>query len=187
MTVGVNISSMSQVAYNQLYNHAIHQQLGLQSQYGNSQLVQYANAVQRSDPEPHPPLQRETKWGEIVAYRCWSLHGGLLRSYSAQYLWMPGAIEGLQEGQRIEDYGSAGIHAFKDLRNAALYANPENSVVGSVKLWGDIVEYERGYHAEFAKIVSLDHILCSGTGGSVLLAELRERYGVQPAPIKGNR
>jgi hypothetical protein len=47
--------------------------------------------------------------------------------------------------------------------------------MGRVKLWGDIVEHERGYRAEFAKITAID----ACTDGSKLTT-LRARYAVAP-------
>lgn len=82
-----------------------------------------------------------------------------------------------------------GVHAYKTPEQATEYANsyldhpfsyiwlvwhrqmsgdkkpytpPQEFVVGSVLLWGEVVEHERGYRAEFAKIASLDAALTEG-------------------------
>ncbi len=49
----------------------------------------------------------------------------------------------------------------------------ETLVAGTIKMWGDVVEHEKGYRAEYAKINSLDAI--HGPGD---LEELRRVYGV---------
>jgi hypothetical protein len=54
----------------------------------------------------------------------------------------------------------------------------ETFVAGTIKLWGDVVEHERGYRAEFAKINSLDAIYGPGD-----LAELRTKYGVASSKL----
>jgi hypothetical protein len=46
-------------------------------------------------------------------------------------------------------------------------------VAGTIKMWGDVVEHEFGYRAEYAKLNSIDNIY--GTGEMI---PLRERYGV---------
>jgi len=90
-----------------------------------------------------------------------------------------------------------GVHAYKEnsteanrlfrdyVEGYSLVAILEGDdiIIGKVKLWGDVVEHEHGYRAEFAKIVSLDEV----AGGMVtlsppmqnqILAPLREQYGV---------
>lgn len=49
-------------------------------------------------------------------------------------------------------------------------------VIGKVALWGDIVEHEYGYRAEFGKVKSLDKILWGDYG---MLRELRTKYNCQ--------
>lgn len=61
---------------------------------------------------------------------------------------------------------------------AGLALDPVNEplptmAVGTVRLWGEVIEHERGYRAEFAKVHSLDHVF-----GEADLAALRARYGV---------
>lgn len=56
------------------------------------------------------------------------------------------------------------------------YVETETVVAGTVKMWGDVVEHERGYRAEFAKLNSLDAIYGPGD-----LDALREKYGLNTA------
>lgn len=44
---------------------------------------------------------------------------------------------------------------------------------GTIKLWGEVVEHERGYRAQFAKLTSLD-----GGHGAFSLSDLRRKYNV---------
>jgi hypothetical protein len=46
-------------------------------------------------------------------------------------------------------------------------------VAGTIKMWGEVIEHERGYRAEFAKLNSIDAIHGEGD-----IDELRLRYGV---------
>jgi hypothetical protein len=45
-------------------------------------------------------------------------------------------------------------------------------VSGKIKMWGDIVEHETGYRAEYAKLVSLDEVYGNGCD----LEKLRAKY-----------
>lgn len=47
-------------------------------------------------------------------------------------------------------------------------------VAGKVKMWGEVIEHETGYRAEFAKLNSIDAIYGGGD-----LEALRTRYGVR--------
>lgn len=63
-------------------------------------------------------------------------------------------------------------------------------VIGTVKLWGEVIEHEWGYRSEFAEVASLDAIAAASGMGmhstSVVwrhrkhfsLAALRKEYGV---------
>jgi hypothetical protein len=56
------------------------------------------------------------------------------------------------------------------------YVKPYSFLVfGKVKIWGEVVEHERGYRSEFAKILSLDY------GDPELLARFRSIYGLTQA------
>lgn len=53
------------------------------------------------------------------------------------------------------------------------YRETQTFVAGTIKMWGDVIEHERGYRAEFAKLNSLDVLYGPGD-----LDTLRARYGV---------
>lgn len=97
------------------------------------------------------------KAGEVTAYRCWVLFpDGLLHSCSeSHFIWQPGII-----AQGRSDLFGQGIHAFKSVLLMAQYG--VNSLIskpivtGTVELWGDVFEHERGYRAQYAAIKSID-------------------------------
>lgn len=155
------------------------------------------------DPEiERPPLQREgIVAGEIVGYRCWRVEQGWLRSVYQGDIWPPGTI---LQGRGLDDWNERGIHAWKavtskeyfiylrsylDAEHTGLFAPPtldcyQNRpamVTGTVLLWGDVVEHERGWRAEFARVASLDWLY---PDASMMGCErqtldlLRLRYGV---------
>jgi hypothetical protein len=95
--------------------------------------------------------------GEVVAYRCWRLHDdGFLHSvYQEDFVWKPGeTVEG-------DAAGGDGVHGFKDRLAMGSYgygyAGRSSIVVtGTVDLWGEVYEHERGYRASKAAIASID-------------------------------
>ena len=93
--------------------------------------------------------------GEVVAYRCWQLRDGYLWSvFVDDFKWEPDVT---QEGDPTEPM--QGIHAFKNRLDACQYINwrdGSDMVSGTVYLWGDVYEHERGYRASKARIASID-------------------------------
>lgn len=154
-------------------------------------------------PNPARPIEDAgIRAGEIIAHRCWRIEGGLLRSvYRRQHIWRPG------EPMTGDVRGEYGVHAFNERGLVSMYCemtaawsqnwvsfkwNDDGSfemiehpdteaifAIGTVALWGEVIEHERGYRAEFARIASIDSI--RGKTEPSLLAELRERYGVAAA------
>lgn len=150
--------------------------------------------------EPRPALKREAVTaGEIVGYRCWRIQGGILRSVYQSDLWFPSQP---LEGRELGDWDSRGIHAWKDAASKEYhdyirsYLNSRGDsfismlrggddrpamITGTVYLWGDVVEHERGYRAEFARIRSLDWLYPDETmmgREQETLQHLRKMYGV---------
>lgn len=138
-----------------------------------------------TEPEPEPIEDAGIRPGEVVGYRVWKItnyeaprqwrhlqpHGFLTSTVMDQHIWVPG--EPMTGTPCRND--SPGVHAWKSISQAmCMYPTP-GYVFGSVELWGDIVEHERGYRAEFGQIKSLDGIT---DGDTELLARLRKRYGV---------
>lgn len=92
--------------------------------------------------------------GEVVAYRGWRLHDGKLYSvFKSQFCWEPKAV--------VDGNSAAGdgVHAFKSLLLLSEYGSGyswEPIVTGTVWLWGEVYEHERGYRASKAAIRSID-------------------------------
>lgn len=98
--------------------------------------------------------------GEIIGWRVWwVVHGtSLLRSTYTNALWEPdGIMRGRPHPYRTVE--PTGVHCWKDKDTAIDYATQEigRAVIGTVKIWGEVIEFEKGYRAEFAKINSLDY------------------------------
>lgn len=144
------------------------------------------SAIKIALPSPREPLESAgVTVGELVGWRVWRLRNGFLQSFSASYCWFPGyPVHGSPD-----DYGEGGIWAFKEPHHALYKLNKmgDESVMGSVWLWGDVVEHDIGYRAEFAEIRSIDVV-----SGAQLrrwwqrkrkrtLDVLRERYTVHSA------
>lgn len=92
--------------------------------------------------------------GEIIGYRAWEIKNGFLRSMAAAYTWIPGEVE------KGDVSGFYGIHAFKDLREVinqyGVYAREYAPIIiGRILMWGEVIEHEKGYRAEFAAIDEL--------------------------------
>ena len=108
-----------------------------------------------ADP-PQPLEDAGIKAGEIVAYRCWRLCDGKLHSvYQEHVVWEPSQT---MEGKLDDDEG---VHAFKDRLSTGYYGfeyrcEKVTIVSGTVDLWGEIIEHELGYRAQFAAIASID-------------------------------
>ena len=93
--------------------------------------------------------------GEVTGYRCWELRDGLLYSmYQSTFCWKPGEVV---EGDAA---GGDGVHAFKDILAVGSYGYTQHGshivVSGTVDLWGEVYEHERGYRASKAAIASID-------------------------------
>jgi hypothetical protein len=105
----------------------------------------------------------------------------LTSTYRTDFIWMPRTSE---EAAGMRDDNSCGFHAWNDERGAVAYALSlgEGVVVGRVKLWGIVIHHEKGYRAQFAKIIALDTLLTEfskdQTDKKVLVA-LRRHYGVE--------
>lgn len=99
--------------------------------------------------------------GEVIGYRAWlytsSTHP-FLSSITSSTIWKPGEIV---EG----DIREHGVYAFKTMEQVqaefhgvgTYYPMPRPYVFGTIKMWGEIIEHEKGYRAQFAKIHTLEH------------------------------
>lgn len=117
-----------------------------------AQLYAYAVAQQYI---PDPPIQSlDPQLLDLTAYRVWSIKDSWLTSVSMPDIWFPNQIisGNVEEG--------AGIHAYKELGAAIhhLFLQAQRSqpaAIGTVRLWGSVVEHESGYRAEFARLIKV--------------------------------
>lgn len=114
--------------------------------------------------------------GEVVGYRLWKLQNGLLRSwYMTEHVWVPGGYMEANFGPVTVD----GVHALKSQELARDHAQHYSCVFGSVSLYGEVIEHEYGYRAQFAKIKSIDAVFMTGPIRRYwALRKLRKTYGV---------
>jgi hypothetical protein len=117
--------------------------------------------------------------GEIIGWRYWKICNGLLHSVFVSHLWRPGVFE----RAICKDSGpdNLGYHAFRDKVQAKCEASTycwAATVVGSVTMWGEVIEHELGWRSEYAAVRSLTDITgdrsCSSKHS--LLHALREKY-----------
>lgn len=149
------------------------------------------------------PESAGIKLGEVTGWRGWRVVGSVIMDYennecrttiarplrlssvmNQDCVWSPDkTVEAHSIGVR-KDHG---VHAFKTEAEATQYiqkyvtwyAGDPNAplmlpfALGQVSLWGQIYEFESGWHGEFAKVLSIDQVF-----GADCLGELRAAYGV---------
>ncbi len=127
---------------------------------------------------PKEPLKHEgVQVNELVGWRIWNVKNGYLKSYSYDTAWWP---DEPMTG-KPDDYGGAGVWSFKsphDALNKLLSDGPHQFVMGSIYLWGEVIEHTLGYRAEYAKVRSID---CVPGDDKKLLQLLHDRYKVSKA------
>lgn len=147
-----------------------------------------------SKPIPHAGIRA----GEVIAYRGWAVKKGgrLFSIYKHEHEWLP---DRPMMGDTRNEYG---VHAFKTVEATREYAecystgvmwgtvsiimlpngdlsfknNTSTYAIGTVALWGEVVEHEDGYRAEFAKILTIDSVIGPADDGT--LDALRTRYSL---------
>lgn len=96
----------------------------------------------------------------ITGWRGWSLRSGLLGALGTDAIWPAKQLlraackNGSNESHLAPEWNCAcGIWAFKDLDRLAAAIGTSYSavkVIGSVSLWGKVIETENGYRAQYA-------------------------------------
>ena len=144
---------------------------------------------------PPPPLPVEVRAGEIIGWRAWQLERGkcgnlYLRSVYQPDRWAPGVpMRGNPDDVSYSAFETIpiGVHAWSTRKSATAYARHAAdgmAVIGTVELWGKVIEHEEGYRAEYAAVRSIDeNEVTWGTQDDVealpaILQQLRETYGV---------
>jgi len=141
--------------------------------------AQSANCASQS----YPPIEEAgIRAGEIIGYRAWCVKGGdTLVSMFVEYEWLPG-IQKISE--RLKPVSGNGFHAFKDMDRCYCEYYGRGIVYGKVALWGEVIEHERGYRAECARIIRLSEITETEAPSWLrywrqpTIQRLREKYGV---------
>lgn len=111
--------------------------------------------------------------GEITAIRAWVVENGLLHSTYMDTYWKPGEI---MRASAVSPHFGEGIHAFKTLERARDEYDWAD-VYGEVSLWGDVIEFEHGWKAEYAKVTKIYYT--GGPFNRLRIWRLRRKYGVQ--------
>ena len=125
--------------------------------------------------------------GEIIGWRCWRLFNGVLNSVFVSYTWRPGVFERSCAKRYGSDLGhrplgdNLGYHAFRDKEQAEQDASWHGwypAVIGSVAMWGEVIEHQYGWRSEYAAVRSLTEITGASSFSSkhLLLQELRKKY-----------
>lgn len=144
-----------------------------QQAYAKQQaLLAYYNSANSTS---NPIKRAGLKVGEFIGWRMWQIKGDYLQSYSAQHIWPPHSV---MKEDNLTDHGSEGIWSFKE-KSRALHKMMEypGTAYGSIKMWGDVIEYTEGYRAQFAKIISIDDVyLTEKKSKKQVLADLRATY-----------
>lgn len=149
-------------------------------------LAQLTNTLYtfRGPSEESKPIESAgIRAGEVTGYRAWRVaHGRLFSMYMEDCQWPTNTP---LRAERMTDHKN-GIHAFKYLGEVEHYVREwldyrifechTPMVMGTVDLWGSVVEHERGWRGEFAAVRSLDVIVNNITDAS--LDQLRHLYGV---------
>jgi hypothetical protein len=98
------------------------------------------------------------------------------------YIWHPGVFD-RSSSKRVGYYNyNPGFHAFKHKeqaeRDAPIHACWSPIVIGSVAMWGEVIEHQHGWRSEYAAVRSI--IKITGDIGfrskHWLLLDLREKY-----------
>lgn len=115
--------------------------------------------------------------GEIIAWRAWRIGGLFKRNFhllstNHDDVWHPEGITASEQPGIGDSFGIYALKTRKDLRTHFLYSS-SNLVFGTVLLWGQVVEGEKGYRAEFARVLTLEE-----GGTPTKLQVLRKRYGL---------
>lgn len=139
---------------------------------------------------PSAPLDKETKFGELIGYRAWRvLKGGILSSCVVDDVWLPQEpMVGEIKNEHTAGSGGQGIHAYKGEQHKSAYVGNRYNIAtdsmstyatGSVSLYGDVIEHETGYRASHAMVRTIDAVF---PPDAALLSKLKERY--EPKPPK---
>ncbi len=130
--------------------------------------------------EPYKPKKSESiETGELIGYRAWRWQPPCLVSISSAYVWDYDEPAG---GDSLT--ASGGIYSFKEYKTLNIEVNNGHSktccwVLGSIYIYGEVIEHATGYRAEFAKIRSLNKLFPSRLSNPYKLNQIRNLYHVE--------
>jgi hypothetical protein len=115
--------------------------------------------------------------GEIIGWRIWRLCNGLLQSVIFPYIWHPD-VSDRSSSKRLAYYNHAFRHKEQAERDVPMHAFKSPVVIGSVAMWGEVIEHQYGWRSEYAAVRSIIKITGDIRFRSRhwLLLELREKY-----------
>src|SRR3989344_2375981 len=99
-----------------------------------------------------------------TGYRLWRWHliygKFYIQSWVQNSYWRPGIP--IEEAKKITVDNRVGIYAVKDIPTLLdlSYHRSYIDLIGRVALWGNIIEYEKGYRAQYAYPISYDYVVC---------------------------
>lgn len=113
--------------------------------------------VKIEDPEPPKPAPSPDYIGTLTAWRGWSVNDGILTALGTDYDWAPKRAA----RAKCEHHShpapqmqcSCGFWSFKTLDllvEALRNYTSDTLVVGTVEIWGRVVECQNGFRSEFA-------------------------------------
>ncbi len=157
-----------------------------------------------AEPPEAPEIENAgLSFGEIVAHRMWRITAERkLKSGYRDDIWEPGVpvsgdpdhgVHAFKAGDpgisdAVAQYGPNGFMAAMARMTGLLWSGKEASdvcardigaAIGTVRLYGTVIEHERGYRAQYAMVESIDRIEDCALDGDekvALLAELRAAY-----------
>ncbi len=94
----------------------------------------------------------------IVGYRIWDVESGYLTSSTEEFIWVPGAptlavcFNHNDCEESPNEKCGCGIYAHKTQGQVESFVDTprEDYAIGSVYLWGKVIEHERGWRSQYA-------------------------------------
>lgn len=149
--------------------------MGIQ-QLAQGQLMHPSQFASQKEPEIDvSELPLETKFGEIIGWRAWKFENGLLLSPYTGMLWPCKQNMTAEFKAKSQTPFSAGGGFFAHKVCEGVFEQESDwVVVGTVLLWGEVVEHENGFRAEHARIETLDFFASAATDS--FRAWLKQEY-----------
>lgn len=154
------------------------------------------------EPKPPAIPYAGIRTGELIGHRAWFVLDNLnLSSVAHAFIWKPGEIVEGQVEKEVSGNWIFGLaifggtysflaaseceKQFAGIEDNPLWSFPVPATIGftpavlhgvafgTIKMWGEVIEHELGYRAQFARLHSIDRVV-----GAVDLEALRSKYGI---------